>query len=102
MRVQVLFGRVLRRLRDDSGMSQAMVAERGEFDRSYIADLEAGKGHPSLGTFMRLADALGLNPVLLMQELVKEIAADPDYEREHRRVLRGRREPKGDAPDDTP
>ncbi len=101
MRVQVLFGRVLRRLRDDYGMSQAMVAKRGEFDRSYIANLEAGKAHPSLGTFMRLAAALGLDPVVLMEELFKEIAADPDYEREHRRVLRGRREPQGDTPDDT-
>lgn len=102
MRVQVHFGRMLRRLRDDRGMTQVIVADGGGFDRAYVADLEAGKVHPSLGTFMRIADALDIPPVALMQELVKEIDADPHYELEQKRPRRGSPKPKRDEPKDIP
>jgi transcriptional regulator with XRE-family HTH domain len=83
------FGAVLRQRRDDLRRSQRDVAERSHFDRSYIADLELGNANPSLGTILRLADALDLTPAELMRLLSAAIAADPNYEPERKRPPRG-------------
>jgi transcriptional regulator with XRE-family HTH domain len=52
------FGRVLREVRLDRGLSQEEFGFRSGYHRTYISFLERGKKSPSLGTIMDLAQTL--------------------------------------------
>lgn len=55
------FGAVIKKLREQHGMSQRDLAERVNVSGAYIAMLETGKrNNPSLATLKRLAKALGV------------------------------------------
>jgi transcriptional regulator with XRE-family HTH domain len=52
-------GTTIRRLREESGLTQAQLAERVSVTSAYLARLEAGEhDHPSLDIVRRLARAL--------------------------------------------
>ena len=65
------FGRRLRELRVQSGLSQHKLAELAELDKNYVTEAERGHANPSLETIGRLAEALGVDDVAL-------IASDSD------------------------
>ena len=51
----------IRRLRGETGLTQAQLAKRAKVTQGYIAQLEMGmKKNPSLDTLKRLAKALGV------------------------------------------
>ncbi|MDQ4044460.1 MAG: helix-turn-helix domain-containing protein [Chloroflexota bacterium] len=53
-------GQWLRSIRSDQGMSQRGLADRAGISRSYLCDIERGRGaQPSIETIDRLAVALG-------------------------------------------
>lgn len=52
------FGKILRRLRRDRGLTQEELAFEAELDRTYISLLELGTNSPTLDTMMTLAAAL--------------------------------------------
>src|SRR4051812_541684 len=52
------FGELLRKAREDKGLTQAELATRAGFQPSAIAHFEAGRRSPSLDNLRRLADAL--------------------------------------------
>lgn len=52
------FGARLRTVRNRAGISQEMLADRADLDRTYISLLERGKRNPSLVCLARLAAAL--------------------------------------------
>lgn len=56
-----IFGRNLRRIRKDRGLSQEELGFRAEMKRSYVSDIERGKRNPSLQAMGRLADALDID-----------------------------------------
>lgn len=62
MEVSVAFGRVLRRLRVERGMSQETLAEEAELSRKYISLLEKAEYQPKISTVFGLAEALGCKP----------------------------------------
>lgn len=68
-----VFGVIIQNLRLDKNLSQAELAERGDFNRTYISDLERGKKQASLSTILRLADALEIDPSELMEYLEDKI-----------------------------
>lgn len=53
-----IFGRHLRELRTARGLTQGQLAERCATSISAISNFEAGNNSPTLGTLVRLADAL--------------------------------------------
>jgi transcriptional regulator with XRE-family HTH domain len=61
-------GRVIRLRRLTLGLSQAELAIRAGIDRTYVSDVEAGTRNLSLGVTKRLADALGVGMIQLLQE----------------------------------
>lgn len=89
MRAQEHFGGVMRRRRDDLGVSQQKVADESGFDRTHIANLERGLVNPSLTTILSLALALNLTPNRFMRLVYEAIDRDPNYTPEPRRVPRG-------------
>ena len=66
------FGRNLRVLREGCGLSQEVLAERSEFDRSYIGGIERGSRNPTLAAIFRLASALSVQPFQLFMEVGEE------------------------------
>lgn len=63
------FGQLIRRLREERGWSQEMLAEFATLNRSYVGDLERGAATPSLATIDKLASAFGITPSRLLSRL---------------------------------
>jgi transcriptional regulator with XRE-family HTH domain len=56
------FGKVLRELRTERGLTQEALAFEASTERSHISALERAEKGPSLATIFRLAAALDLAP----------------------------------------
>jgi transcriptional regulator with XRE-family HTH domain len=69
--LKAAFGKVIRELRDDQGLSQQELADYSEVDRTYISDLERGLNYPSLNTIYKLAEVLKIKPNELIQKVDK-------------------------------
>ena len=57
-------GRRIKKFRDEKGMTPAELADAAEISRSYLSELENGKGdhkRPSARVLYRLGDALGIS-----------------------------------------
>lgn len=68
MDVVRLLGVNIRYQRKLKGMTQEQLAAAAEMERSYVSDLERGMRNPSVAALGRVADALEIEPhVLLMK-----------------------------------
>ena len=54
------YGRALRELRAERGVSQERLAQMADLDRTYVSGIERGERNPSLTNVLKLADALGV------------------------------------------
>lgn len=63
--VQIL-GENVRHYRKLKGMTQEQLALEAGMERSYVSDLERGQRNPSVRAVGRLAEALGVQPNLLL------------------------------------
>lgn len=61
------FGATLKVVRADAGISQEVLAERAECDRTYPSLLERGLRQPTLGTLIDIARALHMEPAALVE-----------------------------------
>lgn len=75
MSVKVAFGRVLRQLRQESGLTQEQLGLEADLQRKYISQLELGEKEPSLTTVFKLANALEIKPGKLIT-LVDNLLSD--------------------------
>ena len=67
-------GNVLRRERNDLGLTQEGLAERAELHRTYVSQLERGLKSPSLAKLADLADALCVPLAEFMARVMAERA----------------------------
>ncbi|HEX9621974.1 MAG TPA: helix-turn-helix transcriptional regulator [Polyangiaceae bacterium] len=77
----VQFGRRLRELRLECGLSQAGLAERVEMTPEYVSRIERGLVGPSMEALSRLALALGVEPKALFDFGGPRPQADPTLTR---------------------
>jgi transcriptional regulator with XRE-family HTH domain len=63
------FGARLRKLRKAQKLSQEKVALKSGIDRSYFGAIERGENSVSLVNIFRIAEALGVDPAELFQDL---------------------------------
>jgi transcriptional regulator with XRE-family HTH domain len=56
------FGKIIKQLRQDQGLSQQELADYSEVDRSYISDLERGRYNPTIQTIFKLSEILKVKP----------------------------------------
>lgn len=70
-KLQQAFGKTIGQLRLEQNISQAKLAERGNFNRTYISDLERGIKQPSLSTIVRLAYAFEMKSSELIEQFEK-------------------------------
>lgn len=67
--IEELFGKVLKQLRNEKGISQEELGFESGYHRTYISMLERGKKSPSLKTIFQLAKALDVKPSDIMERL---------------------------------
>lgn len=60
-------GRRLKRLRTSQGLSQYALAKKAGVSRDYLRTLEAGESDPTVGMLQKLARALGVSVVELLE-----------------------------------
>ncbi len=58
----VAVGRNVSRLRREAGLSQEMLAQDADLDRSYVGGVERGERNVSVVNLCRLAEPLGVEP----------------------------------------
>jgi transcriptional regulator with XRE-family HTH domain len=75
LNVDKAFGEVLKQHRSRSKLSQIVLAELSELDRTYISLLERGLRQPTLHTLIKLASALKVDPADLVSDTMDKIGA---------------------------
>lgn len=65
--------RIIRRYRDQAGLSQQELADSLGVSKGFISALESGRSVPSIDRLLQIADALQVHPSLLIASLVEEI-----------------------------
>lgn len=75
MEPAVAFGKVLRQLRQEAGLTQEELGFEAELRRTYVSILELGQQQPSLTTILKLAKALNQTGSTLVGMIETELAA---------------------------
>jgi transcriptional regulator with XRE-family HTH domain len=71
--LQQRFGKVLRRRREASRLSQEALASQADLHRNYVGLLERGQRMPSLLVIQRLAKALGTSMADVVGEIERSV-----------------------------
>lgn len=72
------FGKVLRVVRKEVGITQEELGHAAEIDRTFVSLMERGERQPTVRVLFRLAAALKLEPVRLIQLTQELVEQDPD------------------------
>lgn len=70
MKLEIAFGEVLRKFRNDKNLTQEKLAFESNLDRTYISLLERGRRQPSLASILQLANALDIPPEQFITNVV--------------------------------
>jgi transcriptional regulator with XRE-family HTH domain len=77
----VAFGRRLRALRREHGVSQYALADRTDVHQTAISRFERGEREPRLKSILRLAEGLGVPPGTLLDTLVERRLTPEEFDR---------------------
>ena len=69
----IAFGKALRCLRIEHGLSQEALALSADLQRNYISLMELGQNQPTITTIFKLASALSIKPSKLIDLVEIEI-----------------------------
>ena len=73
---------LLRRAREEAGLTQAAVAERLGKPQSYVAKTESGERRLDMVEFVALAQALEANPAIMVEEVGRTLLAETEAARQ--------------------
>jgi transcriptional regulator with XRE-family HTH domain len=71
--IEKIFGEVLREFRLAKQFTQSELAEKSSLDRTFISLLERGSRQPTISTLFKLAAALDLSMVSIIQEVERRV-----------------------------
>ena len=63
-----MFGKTLRRLREERGLTQEKLAHAANVTTNYVSDIERGVPMVSLNMILKLASGLGCSPADLLAD----------------------------------
>ncbi len=66
-------GKVIQNVREEKNLSQEVVSGLAGIGRTHLSAIERGERRPTLETFFRLGEALGMRPSRLLARLENEI-----------------------------
>lgn len=69
------FGKILRRLRIEEGLTQEQLGFEADLRRTYVSILELGQQQPSLTTILKIAKALNRTPGDLVAMVEDEMSS---------------------------
>lgn len=69
----VLVGKVIQRCREDKKLSQEVVSGLADIGRTHWSAIERGERRPTLETFFRISEALGVRPSTLLALIEEEM-----------------------------
>ena len=69
----ISFGRVLRQLRKEAGLTQEQLALAAGIERNYVSLIERGINQPALKVIFKLADALDTTPSTVLSLVEAEL-----------------------------
>lgn len=72
--IRIKFGKTLRRLRKDQGVSQEAFADKCDLHRTYISDIERGERNVSLENIEKIAKVLNIQ----ISEMFREVETEND------------------------
>ena len=70
----VIVGQVIQRFREKKKQSQELVSGFAGIGRTHLSAIERGERKPTLETFFKIADALGVKPSVLMAAIEDELS----------------------------
>lgn len=70
---EIDFGKVLRKLRLEAGLTQEQLGFEADLRRTYVSILELGQQQPSLTTLFKIANALDMPAARLIDLVEREI-----------------------------
>lgn len=69
----VIVGSVIQRFREERRQSQELVSGFAGIGRTHLSAIERGERKPTLETFFRISEALGVRPSVLMAAIEEEL-----------------------------
>jgi transcriptional regulator with XRE-family HTH domain len=69
----VVVGEVIQRFREQKKQSQELVSGLAGIGRTHLSAIERGERKPTLETFFRIADALGIKASVMMAAIEEEM-----------------------------
>ena len=69
----VAVGKAIQRVREEKRLSQEVLSGLAGIGRTHLSAIERGERKPTLETFFKISEALGIRPSVLMVEIEKEL-----------------------------
>jgi transcriptional regulator with XRE-family HTH domain len=69
----VIVGKVLQRIREQKKQSQELVSGFAGIGRTHLSAIERGERKPTMDTFFKIANALGVKPSIIMAAIEEEL-----------------------------
>ena len=69
----VIVGKVLQRFREQKKQSQELVSGFAGIGRTHLSAIERGERKPTMDTFFKIANALGVKPSIIMAAIEEEL-----------------------------
>lgn len=73
----VVVGRVIQQFREQKKQSQELVSGFAGIGRTHLSAIERGERKPTLETFFKIADALGVKPSVIMAAIEAATSGHP-------------------------
>ena len=69
----IVVGKVIQRYREQRGLSQEVLSGLADIGRTHLSAIERGARKPTLETFFKISEALGVAPSEIIAEIEKEL-----------------------------
>lgn len=72
----IIVGQVIQRFREEKRQSQELVSGFAGIGRTHLSAIERGERKPTLETFFKISEALGVRPSIIMAAIEEEILSN--------------------------